>query len=252
MSSRRQYIDQAYLTSYLSGQSLNSDYSSVDDLISAAEEFIDAYVGPQDKWFKASSNSNGVYTAPDEPIELPWVHEVRGRVATANSSTSFTLQQYQQNVFQMDFFNLCSIEIIGGTGLGQTNHITGSTYQGLITVEKAWTTPLDTTSVYRIYQLGKFPRLRDVYFDSINQPVRYYKTIPDGVRRAVAAQCVYMNTKGRDFFTSDAAMMTSEHLGSYSYTRRLPKDASTRELFIAPEAKEALSGIVRRTGRIRT
>lgn len=249
MSSTRQYIDGTYLTNYLSGQTLSSDYSSVDDLITAAEEYIDAYVGPQQKWFQASSNSSGIYTAPDTAESVPMVKEVRGRVAQVISPTTFRLQSYQQNVFQEGYFALCNIEIIGGTGAGQTNHVTGSLFAGDITVESDWdTTPLDTTSVYRIYQLGKFPRQEDVFFDSINQPVRYYKVIPDAVRRAVAAQCVYMNTKGREFFNSDASNMSSEHLGSYSYSRKA--GTSDRDLFIAPEAKEALKYIKRRTGRI--
>lgn len=249
MSSTRGYIDSTYLTTYLSGQTLNADYKTQDDLISAAEQFIDSYVGPQRKWFQAvSSSSNGAFTAPDWSDDVPAVKELRGRVSQVVSSTTFKLQLSQQNAYQNDFFALCNIEIIGGTGVGQTNHIAASTLDGQLTVTDAWASLLDTTSVYRIYQLGKFPRVQDVYFDSINQPNQYYKTIPDEVRRAVAAQCVYMNTKGREFFTSDAATLTSEHLTGYSYTRKAT--TSIGDLFIAPEAKEALKYVMKRTGRI--
>lgn len=251
MSSRRQYIDSAYLTEYMSGESVNSDFSSVDDLISSAEEIIDAYVGYQRKWFQTSSNSaSGIYTPPDHYGRIAILKEVRGRVQSVQSTTQFTLQQYQCNVFQLDFFATCWIEIIGGTGAGQTNHVTSSTYPGVITVEGAWTTALDTTSIYRIYQLGKFPRQEDVFFDSLNQPVRYYKTIPDAVRRATAAQCVFMNRQGRQYFEDTSGLMSSEHLENYSYTRN-PALISEESMYVAPEAKSILRGIRNVKGKIR-
>ncbi|MEC5150875.1 hypothetical protein [Cryobacterium sp. GrIS_2_6] len=249
MSSRRQYIDSTYLTQYLSGTALSSDYSSADDLISAAEEYIDAWVGHQDKFFRGISGTNGVYTPPDpQDRRAPTLYEVKGRVSQVINPTNFILQQYTQFVFQEDYLAGCWIEIIGGTGAGQTNHVTGSLLDGQVTVSSAWTTAIDATSVYRIYQLGKFPRLQDVYFDSINQPVRYYKMIPDAVRRATAAQCVFMNAKGRDFFDTDGAAMQSEHLGAYSYSRGAKSTSGS--LYIAPDAKEALRGITNRMGKI--
>lgn len=250
MSSRRQYIDSTYLTSYLSGFSLNSDFSSADDLISTAEEMIDSYVGPQIKWFRIASTDNaGIYTPPDWEPNTPINRELRGRVSAVASNTQFNLQTYQQNAYQQDFFAWCWVEIIGGTGIGQTNWVTGSTLAGQLTVQTAWTTPIDTTSVYRLYQLGKFPRVQDVYFDSLNQPVRYYKTIPDAVRRAVAAQCAYINRMGRAFFESDAAYMESQKVGTYSYKRAISKGDSER-MHIAPEARELLRGIINRKGSI--
>jgi hypothetical protein len=251
MASQRQYIDSAYLTKYLSGITLNNDFSAVDDLISLAEEMIDGYVGAQKKWFRISSSSNaGVYTPPDwEPGE-PVLRQLMGRVSSVVDPTNFTLQTYQQNAYQNDFFALCFIEIIGGAGAGQTNHVTGSNRSGQITVQTAWTTALDTTSVYRIYQLGKFPRLQDVFFDSLNQPTRYYKTIPDALRRATAAQAAYINKMGRDYFESDTATMSSEHMGSYSYSRRAT--TNTASLYISPEAKSMLRGLINRTGKIIT
>lgn len=250
MASRRQYIDQAYLTSYLSGQALSSDYTSADDLISAAEEFIDSYAGYQRKWFQINNASgNGVYTPPDTTARTPINKEIRARVQTVVDPKTFTLQTYLQNAYQDGYFSLCVIEIIGGTGAGQVNHVADSTFAGAITVLDSWTTPLDTTSIYRIYQLGKFPRQQDVFFNSIDQPGRFYKTIPDEVRRAVAAQAAYMNSKGRDFFETDAATMQSEHVGAYGYTR-LQGKGSADDLMIAPEARSALRGIIRRTGSI--
>lgn len=250
MASRRQYITSSYLTEYLSGTTLNSDFSSADDLISLAEEMIDSYVGPQIKWFRIASSSNvGIYTPPDWEPNAPINRELRGRVSAVVSSTVFKLQTYQQNAYQIDFFANCWIEIIGGTGVGQTNWITTSDLSGQITVQNTWTTALDTTSVYRIYQLGKFPRQQDVYFDGLNQPTRYYKTIPEAVQRAVAAQCSYINRMGRAFFESDAPYMQSQRVGSYSYTRANSKGDATR-MQIAPEARQALRGIVNRKGSI--
>lgn len=249
MSSRRQYIDANYLSAYLSGTSLSDDYSNTDDLISAAEEYIDAWVGYQNKFFRGVSSSNGVYTAPDSSGSIPTVFEVRGRVASVIDASNFVLQQYTQFVFQDDYLAGCWAEIIGGTGIGQTNHIIASVLDGQVTVETPWTTQIDSTSVYRIYQLGKFPRVQDVFFDGINTPVRYYKAIPDAVRRATAAQCVFMNAKGRDFFESDSGSMQSEHLGSYSYARG--SKTSSGSIYIAPDAKDALRGITNRTGAIK-
>lgn len=251
MSSRRQYITTAYLSDYLSGLSLNADYANADDLISQAEEMIDSYVGNQTKWFRISSSTNaGIYTPPDWEPDIPINRELRGRVASVPSSTQFVLQLYQQSAYQEDFFVGCWVEIIGGTGLNQTNQVSGSILNGTITVVAAWSTALDTTSVYRIYQLGKFPRAQDVYFDSLNQPVRYYKTIPDAVRRATAAQAAYINRMGRAFFESDSAHMQSEKLASYSYTRN--SKVNPRSLFIAPEAKQALreDNITSRRGQV--
>lgn len=249
MSSRRQYITSTYLTSYLSGTSINSDFQTEDDLISFAEEMIDSYVGPQLKWFRIASTSNaGIYTPPDWEPDVPVNRELRGRMAAVNGQT-FTLQAYQQNAYQMDFFAWCWVEIIGGTGIGQTNWITTSDLSGVCTVQNAWTTTPDTTSVYRLYQLGKFPRQQDVYFDGLNQPVRYYKTIPEAVQRAVAAQCAYINRMGRAFFESDAPYMESQRLDTYSYKRAVSKGDPTR-MQIAPEARQALRGIINRKGKI--
>jgi hypothetical protein len=224
MASKRGYITQEELAEYADITIV--DATEADDQISQAEELIDAYVGPQKKAYP---------------------HELKGRAA-GGASLSITLQANQQNIFDIDFFKCCEIEIIGGTGAGQRSVITGNTLAGVLTVASAWGTTPDSTSFYRIYQLGKFPRAVDSIYYSEQSPSTYYKNIPEAVKRATAAQVEYRIAMGDNFFKSDQADKQSEDIGDYSY-KNAPGIAGVEKL-IAPKAKILLRGLKTRLGEI--
>jgi hypothetical protein len=251
--SKRQYITENFLDDYLGSQTLNSDFPNADALIDMAEQMIDGYVGAQRKWFQLDSSFvAGIYTPPDYEPETPVVKELRGRINTVIDNSDYMLELWQHNAYQNGFFAKCNMDIMGGLNMGNSYLISSSLYTGQITLTKTDGSPmdapsaLDTTSVYRIYQLGKFPRDRDVFYNTFTNPTQYYKQVPENVREATAAQCEFINRQGLAFFTSDSAYLTSEHIGSYSYTRDLR--AAGTNFLIAPKAQLLLKGIMNRRG----
>ena len=225
-TSRRGYLSRDELEQFADITVNNVD--EADDRISQAEEIIDSYVGFQDKFFIGS---------------------VKGRCATAGGDATLYLDSDQQNVYQDDYFKGMEVEIVGGTGEGQRRRITVSDYEtGLITVADDWTTSPDTTSFYRIYQLGKFPRRQDVDYYTDSTPYKYYKQIPEAVKRAVAAQVEYLVEMGDSFFAGDKYQKDSEKLSTYSYTKA--KGEALLDKLISPKARMLLKGIRNRTGEI--
>lgn len=222
MASRRNYVTATEVND-LAG------FTPTDVQISEAEEIIDAYVGHQRRF-----------------LEI----EIRGR-AQAGSGNTLTLQDDEVDKYEIDYFKWTEIEIIGGTGAGQRRIITASTKAGVVTVASNWNTQPDNTSIYRIYQLGKFPRYQDVYYYTDSTPYQYAKSIPEAVKRAVAAQCEYINEMGDEFFSSDKSEKVSESIGDYSYTNS-EGDAGSSGLskLIAPKARLLLRGYKNRLGEI--
>lgn len=224
-TSRRGYLSQDELEQFANIDV--TDSSEADDRISQAEEMIDAYVGMQNKYMTES---------------------VTG-VCSAVGSTSLTLETSQQNVYDIDYFKLCQVEILGGTGAGQRRKITGSTKAGVLTIDTAWSTNPTTSSMYKISQIGKFPRCKDVEtYTTTAGIMTYYKAIPEGVKRAVAAQIEYLIEMGDSFFAGNKAEMESESIGDYSYTKGAGVGAIGK--LISPKAKLLLKGIYNRTGRL--
>lgn len=223
MASRRDYLTQTELADYADITIV--DPTEADDQISQAEELIDEYVGYQEKFLS---------------------NEFRGIVAGGGTS-SFTLDPSHQNNMQADFLKGCWVEIIGGIGAGQRGKITAQTFAGVVTMETAFSTGLTTTSYYRIWQLGKFPRACDVDYDSTHTN-KHYKSIPEKVRRATAAQVQFVVEMGPAFFGSDKSDMESESIGDYSYSKG--QGASGISKLIAPKARILLRGIMNRTGSI--
>lgn len=220
MASRRKYLTTAEYTTFNSG-------TTTDTAITNAEELIDDYVGFQCKD----------------------IREVIDGLAAGGGSNTITLEaQRHQNVFQADYLIYCVIEIIGGTGSGQLRTISSSTYAGVVTVDDAWSTAPDSTSYYKIYQLSKFPRNKDSFYDGNVTPNKYFKSIPEQVKRAVAAQVEYMAAMGADFFTGEASQLQSETIGDYSYSRGSASGGGGGNNLIAPKAKQALRGFVNRKG----
>ena len=224
MASRRNYVTTAEVDEMIGSG------ASTDNQISEAEEIIDAYVGPQNRFYE---------------------QKMDGRAA-AGGASQITLETSQQNVFDQDYFKYCEVEIVAGTGAGQRRTISGSTKEGVLTVATAFTTPPDATSVYRIYQLGKFPRQQDVVYYSTTTPYIYGKQIPEAVKRAVAAQVEFAVAMGDNFFKTDKTSMQSERIGDYSYSKGGSNSSGINELaaLIAPKAKAFLKGIFNRTGTI--
>lgn len=225
MASRRNYVTTTEV------DELIGSGNSTDLQISEAEELIDAYVGHQDKFYN-------------------W--ELTGRSPSAGGASSITLQTNQQNIYDIDYFKWCEVEIIGGTGVGQRRIITASTKAGVLTVASAWTTTPDSTSFYKIYQLGKFPRKQDVMFYSEQTPSTYYKQIPEAVKRATAAQVEFMSQMGDEYFKTDRVDKVSERIGDYAYENANSQGVgfTGAEKLIAPKAKILLRGIRSRIGSI--
>lgn len=225
-TSRRGYLSRDELEQF--ADITISDDTEADDQINQAEELIDQYVGFQNKFLKET---------------------IKGRCAQAGAATTLYLQATQQNLYQNDYFKGCEVEIIGGTGAGQRRRITASDCAtGALTVASAWTTNPDTTSFYRVYQLGKFPRQEDVDYYTETTPYVYYKQIPEAVKRAVAAQVDYMIQMGDKFFSSDKSQKESERISAYSYT--MAKGSGNLEKLIAPKARLLLRAVRNRVGEI--
>jgi len=222
MASRRGYLTQAELAEYADITINNT--TEADDQISQVEEMIDSYVGSQQSFLHS---------------------QVRG-LASAGTSTTLTLEVDYQT-YDQDYFKGCEIEIMGGTGEGQRRIISANTYNtGVITVVAAWASTPNNTSFYRIYQLGKFPRHCDSEFYNRTGTPRVFKSIPEAVKRATAAQLEYVIKMGQDFFTSNKFEMRREQIGDYEYEKN--GTAGGQESLIAPKAKLLLKGLKNRTG----
>jgi len=223
-TSRRGYLSQSELEQL--ANITVTDTTEADDKISQAEEMIDAYVGAQDKHMDYITTG----------------------LAAAAGATSLTVEASQQNTFDIDYFKLCEIEILGGTGAGQRRKITGNTKAGVLTVDSAWLTTPSTDSFYKIYQVGKFPRVCDVESYTHGSNTTYYKAIPEAIKRAVAAQVEYFIEMGDAFFAGDKSEMESESIGDYSYTKG--QGVASISKLISPKAKILLKGIYNRTGTL--
>lgn len=222
-TSRRGYLSQSELEQF--ANITITDVNEADDRISQAEELIDGYVGPQDKYMENS---------------------ITGMVSAAGS-TSLTLETSQQNTYDVDYFKLCEVEILGGTGAGQRRKVTGSTKAGVLTIDTAWTATPNTTSFYKISQIGKFPRVCDVETYTNGSTTTYFKSIPEAVKRAVAAQIEYVIEMGDAFFAGDKSQMQSESIGDYSYNKGT--NSATNKM-IGTKAQTLLRGIINRMGSI--
>lgn len=229
-TSRRQYLSQSELQQF--ADITISNPTEADVLISQAEEILDGYVGFQDQFLSKREDQT-----------------IIGKAQAANANT-LTLESRHSNVFLVNYFSYTELEIIGGTGQGQRNGILSSTYPNtIVTFVNPFTTAPDATSLYRIYQLGKFPRRKDCYLDAINPPTPiYYKSIPESIKRATAAQIEYMLNQGYSFFKSDDIFKSSEKIGDYTWDK--PRDGSGTGItqMIAPKAKMFLQGYINRKG----
>lgn len=221
-TSRRGYVSKTEVAEYI-----GADVATVTDaIIGKAEELIDGYVGYHTKFME---------------------QKIHGKATGAGSAT-LNLDVLHQNIYDNDYFALCEVEIIGGTGAGQRRKITASTRAGVLTLDSAWTTGLDTTSYYEIYQLGKFPRKQDVVFDGTNSPNTYYKRIPEAIKRATCAEYEYIVEVGDSFFAGGGDSKVSETIGDYSYTNA--EGEVTEDDLLSTKVQSLLKGYIKRTGKI--
>lgn len=224
MASKRGYLTQDELAEFAE---INiTDEEEADDQISMAEELIDDYVGPQRRFFH---------------------NPITGMISAISGDNKFTLDSnFKSSYPYVDQFVGLFVEIIGGPGIGQMKKITASSVDGELTIEGTFGTAVTIASFYKIFQLGKFPRIEDVHFNSYETPHRYYKSIPEAVKRATAAQVEYRINMGDSFFASGGEEV-SERIGDYSYSRKNP--GGTQAL-IAPKARFLLRDVMNRTGKI--
>jgi hypothetical protein len=218
-TSRRGYLSQAELAQF--ANITVKDTSEADDVISQAEEIIDAYIRRASKF-------------------IPYREE---GIATGGTTTTL-IDSSSDSPFTQDddYWKGCEVEIVGGTNAGERRKVTAyDKTTKTLTVDSAFTDSIDSTSVYVIYQLGFFPRVADVHHISS----KYYKRIPEAIKRAVAAQVEYIIEKGDSFFKGGADFK-SESIDDYSYERA--GRALGFEAMIAPKARQFLRGFVSRIG----
>lgn len=226
MSSKRAYLTTAELEEF--ADITVTDEDEAYDRIGQAEELIDRYVGFQEK-------------------AVPLSYD--GEVSSATATKLYDAGSGSQLIYNDDYFKGCEVEIIGGTGIGQSRTISGSSKtEKSITVSEAFTTTPDTTSVFRVYQLGKFPRAKDMR--TSRDGSKYYKHIPEAVRRAAAAQVQFMIQMGDDYFAGQDADMSSESIGNYSYSQGSAGNQSSLIKLVGPRVRTLLRGIKNSGGRL--
>ncbi len=217
---KRNYVSLAQATNVISGFTL--------DELDQCEQAIDDYIGHQNKAVTQEFTGNPT--------------NVNGKIITDISNTS---QLHQHN----GYFSNCVIEIVGGTGKGQVRFISDSNYNNQsVTVVDDWDTAPDATSFYRIYQLAKLPRSKDVL--QSRDGLNYYKTIPDAVQQAVLAQVAYFSAKGAAHFVDDQSDIQSENIGNYSYSKKSGNDQSSSVSAVSPRARTLLRGIKNSLGSL--
>lgn len=225
METARGYLSKTELTAYAPGVT-GTDPEKL-ALIARAEALIDSYIGHQDQ-------------------------AVRPLRDVARAATDNTLQMSASDAQGANGFNYlkgCQITILDGTGEGQVRYIASNTLDGTVTISEDWTTNPDTTSYYRVEQVGKLPRRgKDLTNDTVNGQNRYFRVIPVAVKQAVAAQAEYIQQMGDAYFTGGDSNMQSESSDGYSYTRG--ENGTNGKGLIAPAARSYLAGagIINRAG----
>jgi hypothetical protein len=219
IETKRGYITKSEVESYCD-IAITDDAEAIERM-ELAEEIIDKYVGFQNAFqrYEITGTATG------------------GSTTTLVDSSGDTLLGGSID----DRYTYCVLHIIGGTNVGEERVITSQDSDTkTVTVQKAFTSAIDSTSVYRIYQLAKFPRSQDAkLIDGV-----YYKYIPEQVKKATLAQVEYMIEMGDDFFVSGIDK-TNENIDGYNY--QIPQDVRRA---VAPKAREYLKGFTCRVGKL--
>lgn len=225
MDTARGYLSKAELGTY--APSVTGTDAEKLAMIERAEALIDSYIGRQDQAVRPLTD-----------------------LARAGSTTTLQLSASDtQGANGVNYLKGCQIEILDGTGEGQVRSIKSYAIDGTITVGKNWDTAPDTTSYYRVSQVGKLPRRGiDLTNDTVGGVNRYFRVIPVAVKQAVAAQVEYIQQMGEAYFTGGDSNMQSESSDGYSYTRG--ENGTNGKGLIAPAVRSLLagSGIINRVG----
>lgn len=212
IETRRGYITKVEVESYCDIAITDSDEAI--ERMELAEELIDQYVGFQNKFLR---------------------YEVDGIATSGTTTTLIDTSGDSLLGSSVDGrYEYCTIQVLSGTNAGEERLIIGhDVSESKITVHEAFSSAIDDTSVYRIYQLAKFPRAKDVkIIDNV-----FYKYIPEQVKKATLAQVDYMLEMGDDFFNSTVDK-NSENIDGYDY--EIPQSVNR---LISPKSREYLRGI---------
>ncbi len=194
-----------------------------------AEQLIDQYVGFQDR--AVGAEYRGIISA----------------LTNSNKTIEDTNNTSQLN-FLDNYFAFCVIEMLTGDAAGEVRPIISSVKADrTITIKDAWTNTPAVGDVFKVYQLGKFPRCKDesVFPSSTTM----YRSIPQAVKEAVIAQVAFQAQMGDAFFSGDDSDKQSESIGNYSYSRGTA-GASSSVKMLSPKARAVLRGIKNSTGRL--
>ncbi len=230
MATKRNYLTVDELATRLGITIETDERADYEAKIDLAEQQIDAYVGAQEKFLGRETFGEVIASLTGKVIDD------QGNLGQTN-----------------DYFKGALLEIIGGTGAGQIRTITSSDRdeQSVSFSGDPFGPALDGSSAFKIYQLGKFPRRKDA---STNRAGTYwYKTIPEAVKAAVAAQVEFIDGMGLEFFSTDKSEYQAERIGNYSYQKGSGAQTSgstSVTKMIGPKAKALLSGIRNATGQI--
>lgn len=220
--SRRGYLSIDELEQFASVEVADSEIDEYANKISKAEETIDSYIRYASKFIPFSRNGK----ATDGSITT---------LIDTSSDSPFNQDD--------DYYKGCEVEILAGANAGERRRVSAydkSTQK--ITVADAFSLAIDSTSVFEIYQVGLFPRVKDVW----HQHSTYYKRIPESIKRAIAAQVEYVIEKGSSFFLG-ATDDESESIDDYSHKR---VNAGMRSV-IAPKARIFLRGFISRIRKLK-
>ena len=219
IETKRGYITKAEVESYCD-IAITDDDEAIERM-ELAEELIDQYVGFQNKFLR---------------------YEVDG-IATDGTTTTL-IDTSGDSLLDSSVdgrYEYCTIQVLSGTNAGEERLIIDhDVSESTIEVHEAFTSAIDDTSVYRIYQLAKFPRAKDIkIIDNV-----FYKYVPEQVKKAALAQVDYMLEMGDDFFNSGVDK-NSENIDGYDY--EVPKSVNR---MIAPKARTYLKGIMSIKGKL--
>ncbi len=224
MSTRRYYIEESDAP------------TATADQIALAEEIIDQYVGTQDSYFDSDDVRQGEITSL-----------LSGNKIIDTSSIS----QLGPSIY-INFYDRMVVEFLSGAQAGTIRPITASDSTDYsITYDGTALAGLAVGDIFKIYQLGKFPRCKDVLtrLNSDNRS-QIYKSIPRQVKDAVIAQAEYIVELGDDYFTGNDTDAASESIGNYSYSNAGGGNQSATVKMVAPKARTLLRGIMSRLGRL--
>lgn len=196
--------------------------------IARAEAAVDNYVGNQ------LLAIDGSYT---------------GKITAVDGKTIFDTEGSSHLTLNDGYFAGGVIEIVSGTGKGQARAIESSNKDARsITTVDDWDTAPDTTSYFKIYQLGSFPRYEDAYTSA--DGLFHFRSVPDAIKQAVVAQIEYSIAQGEGFMNGDDSSFTSEKIGNYSYSKGDGSGSYAGVTLTSPRARNLLRGFKRSIGEL--